>query len=440
MHNEVQYQRIITERVYRYRRKRRRRNRTGCSRLCPSFDSSGVIRFFSSNFIRHLERAGYLDRLNVDSVIYAPEEFSFKDNFDGCILFFRHLLSSFYYGQGDIVLSFKQCRHSTISTFSLLEVLLRELYEMKSSYNLRRYTKCSKEITVIHSDKDVKTNKYLHSFLGLKLPDKEDDGSKYCKFKLREGRQRNYRENPKTKVSSDVVAFINESTIEAGVELNETGKHAINGLIGEVLGNAEDHSAKGSYWYVDGISFSETQHNVDVVDVNLSIINVGLSMYEGFEETKEKNAENYSKCQKLYDIHKTLFTATNRFERESLFTLYMLNEGISRIKYKDDSRGNGTMRFLEAFIALGSFGNHNPTFKGLLNVISGHTVLSCDNDRTVYTEGNFKKLSLNAEKNLQRLPDKKYLIYNKEYFPGTLLECHIYLNKDHFFKILSTNG
>jgi hypothetical protein len=163
-------------------------------------------------------------------------------------------------------------------------------------------------------------------------------------------------------------------------------------------------------------------------------------MYEGFEETKEKNAENYSKCQKMYDTHKALFTMTNRFERESLFTLYMLNEGISRLKYKDDSRGNGTMRFLEAFIALGSFGNHNSRFKGQLNVISGHTVLSCDNDRTVYTEGNFKKLSLNSEKDLRRLPDKKYLTYNKEYFPGMLLECHIYLNKDHFFKILSTNG
>lgn len=440
MRSEVQYQRVLTKRVYRYRKKRRKRSSSRRSRTSPTFDSSGIIRFFSSNFIRHLERAGYLDKSYDECVIYAPDEFSLKDDFDGCIRFYRHLLSSFYYGYGDIVLSFKKCRHSTISAFSLLEVLLRELYLMKNAYNSSRYTKCSKDITAIHSDKDVKTNKYLHSFLGLKLPEKENDGSRYYKLRLKEGRQRNYRENPKTRVSSEVVAFINESTIEAGVELNETGKHGIDGLIGEVLGNAEDHSAKGSYWYVDGISFSEIQHNVDVVDVNLTIINVGLSMYEGFEETKEKNADNYSKCQKLYDIHKNLFTATNRFERESLFTLYMLNEGISRLKYKDDSRGNGTMRFLEAFIALGSFGDHNPKFKGLLNVISGHTVLSCDNDRTVYTDGSFKKLSLNAEKDLRRLPDKKYLAYNHEYFPGTLLECHIYLNKDHFFKILSTNG
>lgn len=438
MRNQIQFQRVITERVYRYRRKRKKGHGFG-SRKKPSFDSFGALRFFSSSFIKHLERAGYLDKSYKGTIVHAPEDFSFKDDFDGCVRFFRQLLSSFYYGRGDLVLSFKRCKHSSISTFSLLEVLLRELYQMKITYNSNRYIKCSKEVVAVHSDKDVKTNKYLHSFIGLKLPEKENDGSKFFKFKLQEGRQRNYRENPKTRVSGNVVAFINESTIEAGVELNETGKHAIDGLIGEVLGNAEDHSAKGSTWFVDGISFSEVQHNVDVVDVNLSIINVGPSMYEGFEETKEKNVENYSKCQRLYDIHKSLFTAFNRFERESLFTLYMLNEGISRLKYKDDSRGNGTMRFLESFISLGSFGNHNPKFKGLLNVISGHTVLSCDNDMTVYSDGNFKKLSLNAEKDIRRLPDKRYLSYNKESFPGTMLECHIFLNKEHFFKILSTN-
>ncbi len=438
MRNKVQYQRVITERVCRYRRKKRKKKSRG-NRTSASFDSSGIIRFFSSNFIRHLERAGYLDKACTRRIIQVPDEFSFKDDFDGCVRFFRQLLSSFYYGQGDITLSFKKCKHSTISAFSLLEVLLRELYRMKKAYNTSRYTKCSKVITAVHSEKDVKTNKYIHSFLQIKLPDKENDGSRYYKLKLTDGRQRNYRENPKTRVSSDVVAFINESTLEVGVELNETGKHAIDGLIGEVLGNAEDHSSRGSYWYVDGISFSEVQHSVEVVDVNLAILNVGLSMYEGFEETKEKNAKNYSKCQELYDIHKSQFTITSKFERESLFTLYMLNEGISRLKYKDDSRGNGTMRFLESFIALGNFGNFNPKFKGLLNVISGHTVLSCDNDRSVYKDGTFRKLSLNAEKNLHRLPDKKYLSYNKEYFPGTLLECHIYLNKDHFFKMLSTN-
>ena len=36
--------------------------------------------------------------------------------------------------------------------------------------------------------------------------------------------------------------------------------------------------------------------------------------------------------------------------------LYMLNDGISRLKYQDDGRGNGTMEFIDNFIWLGDNG------------------------------------------------------------------------------------
>ena len=74
--------------------------------------------------------------------------------------------------------------------------------------------------------------------------------------------------------------------------------------------------------------------------------------------------------------------------------LYMLNEGISRLKYEDASRGNGTMQFLQAFTTLGSFGKKNSNFKSILNVISGHTVLSCDNSVGPYTDGTHLKIYL----------------------------------------------
>lgn len=117
----------------------------------------------------------------------------------------------------------------------------------------------------------------------------------------------------------------------------------------------------------------------------------------------------------------------------------MLNEGISRLKFADSSRGNGTMQFLQAFTTLGSFGGQNVNFNSLLNVISGHTVLSCDNKVGPYTEGNHLKLSLNEEKELSLLPNREYLKYNKEFFPGTIIECKIYLNEQFFDEILK-NG
>lgn len=105
MRCDANYQRIIAERVFRYRRKRKRKLRLRTSRnCCSSFDPSGIIRRFSSNFIRHLERAGYIDRTYSDCTIEVPEYFSFKYDFDGCICFFRKLISSFYYGKGNIIL------------------------------------------------------------------------------------------------------------------------------------------------------------------------------------------------------------------------------------------------------------------------------------------------------------------------------------------------
>lgn len=48
------------------------------------------------------------------------------------------------------------------------------------------------------------------------------------------------------------------------------------------------------------------------------------------------------------------------FTKDDLYTLYCLQEGISRLKYEDESRGRGTMNFIRAFITLGSFGEKIP--------------------------------------------------------------------------------
>ena len=70
-----------------------------------------------------------------------------------------------------------------------------------------------------------------------------------------------------------------------------------------------------------------------------------------------------------------------------------------------------------------------------LNVLSGHTTITCDNDIHYCSQKEINVLSLNSEKDIKELPDQKYLSYNREYFPGTILECHIYLNKDYFEQI-----
>lgn len=430
-------QRLIELNVYRRRRKRKKRMP---NRVDSEFKSIASPKMYFSSFLSRLADSGYVDSNFCDNHIRVPNSFTLTTNYDECLSFFKKFISSYVYGKGGLTLDFSRCKKSNLSSFAVLEIVTFYLEEFKKRYNLNRYSLCDKKIAIRNSKKDSKTNKYICAFFGVPLPEKHNDGSQYLRFPLQRGIQSTYSHNSKARICNDVVEFVNKSTHEVGVELNPRGKNNLDKLLGEVLGNAEDHSARNSYWHVTGISFKEKQADVDVVELNLCIVNIGESMYEGFEATKLENSITYSKCEKLYDDHTKLFSSKRSFERENLFTLYLLNDGISRLKYKDSSRGNGTTRFLQSFIKLGEFGKTNKRFNSELIIASGHTTLKCDNNVEPFYNGTALSLSLNSKQDISLLPNADYLKYYSSYFPGTLLEIHIFLNKDYFKTILKNEN
>lgn len=358
-----------------------------------------------------------------------PKLFSFKDNFDQTIVFFKHLISSFVYGK-DVTIDFTYCEQSDISAFSILNLVYSELGTLLYKYNLGLFNRTKKEVIFKTSKKDGKTNKYLHAFNYHFLEDEFQDNSSYLPLDLFRGKRRNtFKENLKSAACARIVRFVFDSLLGAGQKQDANDidiQNPLEGYVSEVLNNAEDHSPNGTEWFVNGISFREIQHEQKIVEFNLSIINFGLSMYEGFEETKEQNKDQYKTLDNLYTVHTRLFSPFNKFSREALFTLYMLNETISRLKYEDESRGHGTMNFIESFIKLGKLGDRNRNFTSVLNIVSGHTRLTCDNRYKPYKDGDLRKISLNKENDIKRLPDNSYLKTESEYFPGTILECKIY--------------
>lgn len=185
-----------------------------------------------------------------------------------------------------------------------------------------------------------------------------------------------------------------------------------------------------------GTAFKERNLGDEVIELNLAIVNYGDSMYEGFEKTKQQNRENYQKVLKGYEFHnRTINGRKFAFGKEGLYTMLMLNEGISRLKFEKDSRGNGTMDFLDAFISLGQYGRVNDKYVSQLNIVSGHTVLTCDDDVKPYKFGSMRVISLNKSQDQKHLPDENYLRDYSRYFPGTILECRIYLNKRNLNRI-----
>lgn len=361
--------------------------------------------------------------------LLVPKQMSFKTDFVGCVSFLNEVVSAYCNTKGNLTLDFSDCEEVSASSLVALKAILEELNQFGDKIAKSRYRGQSKSIKMKPSKSD-KVNMHLHSLGFAKFPVSEEEQKEYLALGLMRGKSRNYKENRKATVSRKVTQFVEGTTERFGVGFNERGQHDMERMVGEILSNAEDHSLRRSEWFVDGVSFLHKSQDNEVIEFNLVILNFGNSMYEGFELTKDKNYETYRKLEDMYKKHLGLFTLSKKFEREPLFVLYMLNEGISRLKYLRKSRGNGTMNFILSFINLGKFCNEDPKYKPELNIVSGHTVLTCNEEYAPFEDGSHYKLALNAEQTLDALPDPSVLKYHKNAsFPGTIIDCKIYLNK-----------
>lgn len=429
-------QHIAELKIYRRRRKLRRRHMRGHYDIVK-FSKGDVCRHASKviQFIVNQDRSNQITNKDIS----VPKCLCFKKNFTESVKFLHHVVHSFYNATGNITLDFNNCNEVSVTYLVTLKTILDELELFGIKVANSRYRTRKKSIIMRPSKSDI-VNRHLHSLRFADFKVSEPEQKEYLVLGLMRGRSRNYRENRKAVVSRKVAQFVEDTAERFNVGFDERGRNYMEGMVGEILSNAEDHSLKKSEWFVDGVSYLHEGLDNEVIEFNLVIINYGNSMYDGFELTKEENHELYDKLESRYLKHKALFSFTNKFERESLFVLYMLNEGISRLKYMESSRGNGTMNFIRSFIELGKFCNEDPKYKPELNIISGHTVLTCTEEYAPFRDGTHFKLTLNNERSLNSLPNASVLKYFKgATFPGTILDCKIFLNKQDLERNIRKN-
>jgi hypothetical protein len=217
--------------------------------------------------------------------------------------------------------------------------------------------------------------------------------------------------------------------------LNKTGENKLDGLLAEIFNNAEDHSTFKK-WFVNGVSFREiTDRDETIVELNLGILNFGYSISEGLYNNSERNKEMMSYIDPWFDTHKKdIQFRWMPYVKDDLYTLYCLQEGVSRLKYQNVGRGSGTMNFLRSFMFLGSFGKENPKYRSHLNIISGNTIVRCTHDVEPYEKDNRYYLSLNSQKNMDKLPDPSICHTPKSISRGLFFEVKIYLNNKYFYR------
>lgn len=427
--------------------KRRRKNvfhasekQNSIQKFRIKYETKLISNFKSNLFTFLIENKFITGSEDVKEKIFIPATFCLEEHYNETIEIIGEIIVSIWYNVGkNITIDFSRCDNVGHSALFLLQILRLELQADFNDLNKRLSVLTSKtDINIIKSDnKNVNLSLLLCGYLNTDV--EVEDGVEpintlgYLKGKKE---QKHYLENKKGLHANNIVGYINNCLKRNSFELSETGENDISSMVGEILSNAEDHSPFSTYYVTANYSqFNDDKIENSVGELNILFLNFGYSIYEGFKETKEENKKMYD----LINQATTVIKMNSAFSDDNLFTLFALQDGVSRLKFSNASRGTGTMKFINCFFSFGDYQNSDKKQSPKLSILSGNTQLICDNKYQPFVKDNMYYVSLNDENDLSLPPKTSHLKDLKYKFPGTILSVKAYLNKDHISKKINLN-
>lgn len=376
--------------------------------------------------------------------IFIPSVFSIEGNNNETYKCFSKIVHSMMGLRGkSLTLNFEKCQKTDEETIFFLNILLLEFIQYFEKINDKSIFKNKKIKIKYKKPKNKDVNKILLLYRGrmdmdidIDQDEKPYDNLGYLKG---EKSKKHYLENKKNIFTTKIVDYLEGCLNKSGFGFKPLGRNHIEGVIGEILNNAEDHSPFNEYYVTSTFSMKNirAEKREDFIGVlNMNFLNFGYSFYEGISETNEKNKDDYFDLEEKFRSGKY-----SNFTEDNMFTLWALQEGVSRLKYEDESRGTGTIKFINGFLYIGDYNENgcNPYLK----IISGNTILICDNVYRPFGEENNGVstyfVSLNKNNNLDDPPDSKNLKHMDKKFPGTMLAVKIYINGKHLSEKIKSN-
>lgn len=399
-----------------------------------------IINRFKCEIHEFFTGCGFLDGTEKTStLINVNKPFNFRENYTYSLNIIKSFVASIMKHPGQLItIDFAKCKNVDQPALFTLQMIKIQLQEDFRKLNAKLKA-INRELNIEVVSSEVEQVNKLLLVAGL-IPHTtlKNDGLMPVDsmgFLKGEKSRKHYHENRKGAIATGLVRYLNKCLLNHNFEFNDEGKNELEGLISEVLNNAEDHSPLNSYYATANMLSEQKEGNKKshVGEINVTILNFGSSFYEGLEQTKEENFETYSDVEHLYN--QVTDNGRNRtFTKEGLFTLYALQDGISRLKYERDSGGTGTMKFINSFFAFGDYEDEKLGYKPNLTLISGKTRITCDNKYKPFQREGVNYLSLNSSEDLAKFPSKTHITELNSHFPGTLVTAKIYLNKDHLDK------
>lgn len=232
-------------------------------------------------------------------------------------------------------------------------------------------------------------------------------------------------EDRKNKCVKKFVMHINSCLAHQNKELTENSTALLTKYMGEIIGNAEDHSGENR-WFVYGYLDEEgdakaashdNEHFCEIV-----IFNFGNTFYDTFNAL-DFESYSYKSAYEYVKAHSDKKSLSNSFTEENLFTVVALQGEVSSLHEDENSdRGQGTVDLIEFFQKVAAECSNSGDNQSRMALISGKTHIYFDGKYRMETKGGQDIIAFNNENDLHMPPDSNYVRTLKESnFPGALL-------------------
>lgn len=388
----------------------------------------------------------YIDKLNYTPLLYnqpfyVPQTFSLIDKPKESYEFVRVVVSTMILQKSEFVsIDYTHCEHIGLDAQIYFDVVLKDIISFYK--RCRGYKKIMPMVRQVKGDnvtnEDVRKMLFsvgspvIHANNFIRYGDIES--YKLCIHNsLSKNRKTIGRKDVDT---TNLVDYVLNCLRRLNRKLTGEKIEDLCVVISEILINAEEHSSL-NYRFSIGYFVEKNDNDQHFGVFRLVIMNFGQSIYEKFKDPTCPNLNSIEKMKALSRrYNKRKLFSKSRFEEQTLWTLYSLQEGITSTDPKVyKKRGNGSIRFIDSFFNLrGKETLANDTSR--LGLISGNTEIIFDGTYNIITKNvkgeQFQYMTFNEEGDITNKPDQKFVKFVPHYFPGTLICAEILFNEDDF--------
>ncbi len=353
-------------------------------------------------------------------IISIPKIFCFIDNADETINILKQINSTIFDDTiNEIFLDYSNCEVLGLDASLVTDIIVLNGIDLRKNFGYKTFL--SGTIPKSEAAREMFLNSGLVKHLGISKIE-SPDVKRLDPF---------IYEKETNLMTNKVIEYYNNCLSTSGFILNNKGIIHFNKLVGEIIDNANQHCGKNGTWYVSG-HFSKNPNNGQIPKGRLTFISLGNTIYESLKYNTLSDSIKI-KLENQTKLHERLFNFG--WNEESSWTVFALQWMISRKKTDDNDRGTGTIKFIESFTELGkTINNDIPK----MIILSGHTHILFDGTYTLkYSKEkkNTKVIAFNKTNDLSKRPDDKYVKLLKNKFPGVIISCEFYVDKEYLKKI-----